>query len=80
MRQIQTVLPQPAANHTSRRSDATEVIKVVRRYAHTIGCDPSNTQAAIAWALRSPGHTLQAVREGRRRADQLRRRQASVSA
>lgn len=64
----------------STRLDATEVTKVVRRYAQTIGCDASNTQAAIAWALRSSAHTLQAIRDGHRRAEQLRARQASAHA
>ncbi len=62
------------------RADDAEVTKAVRRHAHAIGCDASNTQAAIAWALRSPGHTLQAIREGRRRAEQLRHRQKPVPA
>ncbi|HDS1834353.1 TPA: hypothetical protein QEM98_000438 [Stenotrophomonas maltophilia] len=62
------------------RADDAEVTKAVRRYAHAIGCDASNTQAAIAWSLRSPGHTLQAIREGRRRAEQLRARQKPVPA
>lgn len=64
----------------STRTDATEVTKVVRRYAQTIGCDASNTQAAIAWALRSSAQTLQAIRDGHRRAEQLRARQASAHA
>lgn len=80
MQLIQVTSPQPAARHTGSRADDVEVTKAVRRHAHAIGCDSSNTQAAIAWALRSPGHTLQAVREGRRRAEQLRGRQAAVPA
>lgn len=66
---------------TPARTDAAaDVTVAVRRYAHGIGCDASNTQAAIAWALRSSGHTLQAVRDGRRRADQLRERQSDALA
>lgn len=62
------------------RKDAADIAVAVRRYAQTIGCDASNTQAAIAWALRSSAHTLQAIRDGRRRAEQLRARQASAHA
>ena len=80
MQLIQVMSPQPVVGHTSSRSDAAEVTKAVRRHAQAIGCDSSNTRAAIAWALRSPGHTLQAVREGRHRAEQLRGRQAPVPA
>jgi hypothetical protein len=65
---------------TPARPDAADVTVAVRRYAHSIGCDASNTQAAIAWALRSGGHTLQAVRSGRHRADQLRDRQRDAHA
>ena len=64
----------------STHVNATDVTVAVRRYAQKIGCDSSNTQAAIQWALRAPGHTLDAVRDGRRRADQLRARQPSMSA
>jgi hypothetical protein len=52
-----------------------DITVAVRRHCKAIGCDCSNTQAAIAWALRSPGHTLQAIREGRARAEKLRARQ-----
>ncbi|WP_414616608.1 hypothetical protein [Stenotrophomonas muris] len=65
---------------TEVRKDAADIAIAVRRYAQAIGCDASNTQAAIAWALRSSAHTLQAIRDGRRRAEQLRARQASAHA
>jgi hypothetical protein len=53
-----------------------QITKAVRAHCRVIGCDESNTVAAVAWALRDAGHTLAAVRAGNRRADQLRQRQA----
>ena len=78
--QLTQLAPPIAARAMPTRADTAEVTKAVRRYAHAIGCDASNTQAAIAWSLRSPGHTLQAIREGRRRAEQLRARQKPMPA
>ncbi|KFN42320.1 hypothetical protein [Arenimonas oryziterrae] len=57
------------------RSDATDISRAVDRHCRQIGCDESNTIAAIAWAMREPGHTLLAIRAGKKRAEQLRRRQ-----
>jgi len=62
---------------THGRSDEEErdITRAVRSHCRVVGCDESNTVAAIAWALRSPGCTLSAVRFGNQRADQLRARQ-----
>lgn len=65
----------PVATTTAPRSNSADVAVAVRAYAQNLGCDDSNVRAAIAWALRAPGHTLQAIRDGRGRADQLRARQ-----
>lgn len=68
-----------ALDHCTRvaadRERDHDVTVAVRKHCLAIGCDTSNTQAAIAWALKSPGHTLQAIRDGRTRAHQLRERQ-----
>jgi hypothetical protein len=72
MPMISTPTSPPAA---ATRSNSADVAVAVRAYAQKLGCDDSNIRAAIAWALRAPGHTLQAIREGRNRADQLRARQ-----
>lgn len=53
----------------------TDVALAVRRYCHRHRDDHSTTTAAIAWALRAPGHTLLRVQAGNKRADQLRARQ-----
>jgi hypothetical protein len=62
---------------TRGRTDEEEhdIARTVRSHCRKIGCDESNTVAAIAWALRSPGATLTAIRFGNQRADQLRQRQ-----
>lgn len=75
MPMLETLFLDQALQRQEKRADSHEVAKAVRRRAQQIGCDASNTQAAIAWALRSPGHTLQAVRQGYVRAEQLRARQ-----
>lgn len=59
------------------RPDAHDIAKAVRSHCRVIGCNDSNTIAAVAWALKDPGHTLAAVRAGNKRADQLRGRQAA---
>ena len=73
---IDICAPTPAARcGTAASIRDTDIAVGVRRHCLAIGCNTSNTQAAIAWALKSPGHTLQAIREGRKRAEQLRDRQ-----
>jgi len=57
------------------RSDANDIARAVYRHCQLIGCDESNTIAALAWALKDSGHTLAAIRAGNKRADQLRHRQ-----
>ena len=57
------------------RPDATDIAKAVYRYSQVIGCNESNTIAAIASALKETSHTLAAIRAGKRRADQLRYRE-----
>ena len=58
--------PRPAT-----RTDATEIDRAVRKYCADLRLNASDTAAAIACALRSGSHTLQAIREGRARAQQL---------
>lgn len=53
------------------RTDAPEIDRAVRKYCADLRLNASDTAAAIAWALRSGSHTLQAIREGRTRAQQL---------
>lgn len=57
------------------RPDADWVAKAVYLHCHRIGCDESNTTAAVSWALRAGGDTLTAIRAGRLRAAQLLERQ-----
>jgi hypothetical protein len=57
------------------RPDADWVAKAVYLYCHRLGCDQSNTTAAVSWALRAGGDTLSAIRAGRDRAAQLLERQ-----
>jgi hypothetical protein len=59
--------------------DAEAVTRSVRNYARRAGCDGSNTQAAIAWALRYGVTTFDACRKGRDRADQLKARQGFIA-
>jgi len=68
------------ASHTAMsakpsRADAHDIAKAVAHHCRIVGCDESNTIAAVAWALKEPGCTLAAIRAGNRRADQLRLRQ-----
>ncbi len=53
------------------RPHDSDIVIGVRSYCHRLGYDASTTEAAIQWALRSPGSTLLAIRAGRDRADQL---------
>jgi hypothetical protein len=53
------------------RDDANDIARAVSRHCQAIGLDESNTIAAIAWAMKEPGHTLLAVRAGYQRADAL---------
>lgn len=57
------------------RHDAHDITKSVAKHCHLVGCDESNTIAAVAWALKEPGDTLKAIRAGKKRADCLRLRQ-----
>jgi hypothetical protein len=59
------------APRPTTRTDAAEVDRAVRKYCADLRLNASDTAAAIAWALRSGSHTLQAIREGRARAQQL---------
>lgn len=62
------------------RADAHDIAAAVVRHCRRIGCDESNTRGAVATALRAPGHTLEAIRAGKKRAEQLRYRQPQVPA
>lgn len=62
------------------RADAHDVAKSVAKHCRLIGCDESNTIAAVAWALKEPGDTLKALRAGKRRAECLRYRQPTTPA
>ena len=55
--------------------EMTDIARGVHAHCKRIGCDESNTLAAIAWALRTPGDTFTAARAGKQRAAQLLRRQ-----
>lgn len=58
------------------REDAHDIAKSVSTYCKQIGCNDSNTIAAIAWAYNTPGSdTLAAIRAGKCRARQLLARQ-----
>jgi hypothetical protein len=69
-----TPRPTPPATPMAR-PDAECVGRVVWMYCHRIGCNESNTTAAVSWALRQGGDTLSAIRAGRQRAMQLLERQ-----
>lgn len=56
------------------RADGADVERGVRAHCARIGASESTTTAAINWALREHGSTLDAVRAGQRRADQLHQR------
>ena len=55
------------------RQDGESISAIVTNYAKEIGCTPSNTQAAVTWALKTPEQRgiLAAIRAGRTRADNL---------
>jgi len=55
--------------------DHAAVERQVRLYCGQIGCDDSNTTAAVAWAHRNGFNTMHAIRIGRTRAAKLRERQ-----
>lgn len=55
-----------------------DITRGVQKHCQRIGCDQSNTIAAVAWALRTPGDPLSAVRAGRQRAAQLLHRQPAA--
>lgn len=59
------MVPMSANDHGS------DIHAGVRRYCRERSYDTSTTEAAIQWALRSPGSTLLAIAAGRNRADQL---------
>lgn len=61
------------------RADGDDVARAVALHCRRVGCDQSNTLAAVTWALRAPGTTLEAIRAGRKRAEQLLARQAPDS-
>jgi hypothetical protein len=72
---LTSLLPPAPRGAPMARPDAADVAAAVARHCRRIGCDQSNTTAAVSWALRAPGDTLNAVREGRKRAEQLLARQ-----
>ena len=58
------------------RPDAHDIAKSVSNYCKQIGCNESNTVAALAWAFNTPGSdTLAAIRAGKCRARSLLARQ-----
>ena len=67
--------PETILREKPKRTDANDITRAVSRHCRIIGCDDSNTIASIAWALKAPGSTIDAVRAGNKRADQLRWRQ-----
>jgi hypothetical protein len=56
--------------------ERADIARAVTHHCKRIGCDESNTVAAVAWALRTGGDQLTAVRAGNTRAAQLLHRQA----
>ena len=56
------------------RADGADIERGVRAHCTRLGASESTTTAAINWALREHGSTLDAVRAGNRRADQLHQR------
>lgn len=62
------------------RRDGRDIALAVVRHCRQLRCDESNTLAAVAWALRAPGHTLECIRAGKKRAAQLRARQTPAPA
>lgn len=62
-----------------RRIDAVAVRRVIHDHACKIGCDTSNRDAALAWALRYGTCTLDACRQGKQRAEKLRAQQPSAT-
>ncbi len=55
--------------------DRPAVERQVVAHCARIGCDDSNTTAAVAWAQRNGFNTMHAIRIGKARADALRARQ-----
>lgn len=55
--------------------DHAAVERAIRAYCGVIGCDDSNTTAAVAWAHRNGFNTMHATRIGKARAEALRARQ-----
>ena len=70
---LSSIFAADAALFAPPRFDAEMVSSAVTRYATSLGCDLSNTSAAVTWALKTPSElgTLAAVRAGRQRASQL---------
>lgn len=75
---LSTLFP-PSRARTDSSVDGHDVARAVLRHCRHLRCDESNTLGAVAFALRSPGHTLERIRAGKRRAEQLRARQASAA-
>jgi len=57
--------------------DRDAVLTAIERHARDIGCSASNATAAQSYGLKWGGDTLTCIREGKRRAEQLRRRQSN---
>ena len=61
---------------TPSRTDAHDIALSVVKYCKQIGCNESNTTAAVAWAFKEPaGNTIGAIRAGKARARALLARQ-----
>lgn len=80
MRLLAHLVPSTLTPPATSRVDGHDIARAVVRYCRHLDCDESNTLAAVAFALRSPGHTLECIRAGKKRAEQLRFRQSGVRA
>lgn len=56
------------------RADGADIERAIRRHCRDLGASQSTTTGAINFALKEHGSTLQAIRAGNRRADQLHHR------
>lgn len=65
----------PVCDQPPETLNHSTVERQVIAYCVQIGCDESNTTAAVAWAHRNGYNTLHAIRIGRARAEALRARQ-----
>ena len=61
------------------RIDAQAVGNVVCKFARDLGCNDSNSTAAVAWGIKNGFDTFSAIRAGKTRAHQLRIRELSAA-